>query len=274
MFTSCSDADQKEKVIKKQKQYVFLGHIYEEVNTVDPRIENLDLSKYDQIWLGGDVCAETTKDEATLEYLDQLFDLDAPTTHWTLGNHDVRNGNIDYITDATDRETFYTTSMDGITIMVLNTVQQEEDVLNEQFEMMRDVCDTIEKSSHLVVLSHSTFMHRIDSTIWICDSSNVDAGWMYGRMNPDKKLIWTVSQQLWKAQKRGVQVVVVFGDFGHKSNGYDKRMMNGIHLLGSGITSNTEYNERFPTNGRNDYILLFNHDLEKRELSWNFQKLD
>ena len=93
--------------------YLYLGHIYEKQNTIDQRIENTDLSKYSQIWLGGDVCSETTKEEATLNYVDSLFDLASKNTHWSVGNHDVRNGNTDWITSRTGRDLFYTEYKDG-----------------------------------------------------------------------------------------------------------------------------------------------------------------
>ena len=73
-------------------EYIYLGHINEKHNAVDRRIEEADLSKYDQIWLGGDLCSETTREESTLDYVDSLFNLSSKNTHWSVGNHDVRNG--------------------------------------------------------------------------------------------------------------------------------------------------------------------------------------
>ena len=85
-------------------EYIYLGHINEKHNAVDRRIEQADLSKYDQIWLGGDLCSETTREESTLDYVDSLFNLSSKNTHWSVGNHDVRNGNTEWITARTGRD--------------------------------------------------------------------------------------------------------------------------------------------------------------------------
>lgn len=81
----------------------------------------MSMSCFHQVWLGGDVCAETTADASTLNYLDGLFDLKSPQTHWTLGNHDVRNGSLDWITAATGRPTYYAAYINDITLLVLNS---------------------------------------------------------------------------------------------------------------------------------------------------------
>ncbi len=54
--------------------YIFMGHTYASNNTIDERLESFNFVPYEQIWLGGDICAETTKDYGTLVYLDGLFD--------------------------------------------------------------------------------------------------------------------------------------------------------------------------------------------------------
>ena len=51
-------------------KYLFLGHIYQFYTAgdkVDERIEQMDLSGYDGIWLGGDVCSESLINYSTLE---------------------------------------------------------------------------------------------------------------------------------------------------------------------------------------------------------------
>ncbi len=72
--------------------YLYLGHPYQSNSKVDKRLEEMDLSKFSQIWLGGDVCSETTQTQSTLTYLDNLFDLSNPGNFWSLGNQDIRNG--------------------------------------------------------------------------------------------------------------------------------------------------------------------------------------
>ena len=104
------------------------------------------------------MCTETTKLESTVAYLDALFNLSDPLTHWTLGNHDTRNGNIEFITNRTKRNTFYTVYENGMTIMLLNlslghvpALEPSCDLRDEQYKMMLSVFDSIENSSHLIV---------------------------------------------------------------------------------------------------------------------------
>ncbi|PSR12301.1 MAG: hypothetical protein C7N36_12420, partial [Bacteroidetes bacterium] len=59
------------------QEFIFLGHPYDwyTENSLDPRLELLDFSRYAGVWLGGDVCGRTSKSEATLQYLDHIFGL-------------------------------------------------------------------------------------------------------------------------------------------------------------------------------------------------------
>ncbi|MCB0644607.1 MAG: hypothetical protein KDC44_23345, partial [Phaeodactylibacter sp.] len=56
------------------QQILFLGHPYYWIdagNRLDPLVEQrLQSNDFDQIWLGGDVCAKTTEKPETLHYLD------------------------------------------------------------------------------------------------------------------------------------------------------------------------------------------------------------
>ena len=83
-------------------KYIFIGHCYQP-NTagdkVDYRLENFDFTDYEGIWLGGDVCSEALINYGTVQYIDSIFDLGNPETHWAMGNHDARNGNWEYISD-------------------------------------------------------------------------------------------------------------------------------------------------------------------------------
>ena len=51
-----------------------------------------------------DLCARTSEKPSTLDYLDSIFDLSSDKTHWALGNHDLVEGNINYITAKTKRK--------------------------------------------------------------------------------------------------------------------------------------------------------------------------
>jgi len=262
--------------VKFNKSYVFLGHIYETNSTIDPRVAALDYSKYDGIWLGGDVCAETTLEEETLEMLDLQFDLSNPTTHWTLGNHDIRSGNINWITNKTLRPTYYTTSFDGITLMVLNSMffygGYDTLSVNKQFEMIQNVCDTIQNSSHLVLLTH----HMVWNIVvpGSRNLANLDRSDTYFNLNPAQHYEHSVYPLLEQVEARGVDVIHIAGDFGQKAAKLEALTASGVQYIGSGITSNTLYHSTNSTHGIPDSILVMHHDILQRELTWEFVQLD
>ncbi|MBL4705614.1 MAG: hypothetical protein JKY54_13910, partial [Flavobacteriales bacterium] len=79
--------------------YLFMGHTYNAKPTgprVDPRLVLLDKSGYSRLWLGGDICSEAFLEKSTVEHMDDVFDLGNPSTQYALGNHDVRNGNMQW----------------------------------------------------------------------------------------------------------------------------------------------------------------------------------
>ena len=113
-----------------EKTYLFLGHPYEWVasgDRVDPRVCRLPLEDYDQIWLGGDVCAKTTVRPEVLQYLDSLFHFEKGNVHWALGNHDVEQGHEEWLAQTTGRPEYYTEWVDGIVGQLM-----EEGMLNEE----------------------------------------------------------------------------------------------------------------------------------------------
>ena len=91
--------DYKAETPKQFKNYVILGHIYQDETKVNHQIGRLNFYQFDQIWLGGYLLIEATKSRSNLDYLGCLFDLSDPRTKWALGNHDVRSGNVKWITE-------------------------------------------------------------------------------------------------------------------------------------------------------------------------------
>lgn len=262
--------------VKLTKDYVFLGHTYLSNDVIDPRVAALDYTKYDQIWLGGDICSETTENQATLDMLDEQFDLSSETTHWTLGNHDIRNGNVQWITDKTKRPTYYTTNFNGITLMVLNSMffYGGYDTLNvnQQFEMIQNVCDTIQQSSHLILMTHHMVWNVVvPGSRYL---ANLDRSDTYFNLNPTQYYHQCVYPLLEQVETRGVDVIHICGDFGQKSAKQEAITASGVQYLGSGITSNSNYHSTFPTHGIPDSILIFHHNIIERDLTWEFVQLD
>ena len=264
--------------VKENFEYIFLGHTYQTNTTIDERLEDLDSDYYDQIWLGGDICAETTYEYETLNYLDAIFDLSNLKTHWTLGNHDIRQGNVQWITEKTQKPTFYTTSFNGISLLVLNTNFGHGGVydtlqLNEQFELIQSVCDTIQESSHLIILSHAVAWRGVDELEHVVDASNAEFSYMRFHISPDKRFADGIYPMLQQVANRGIQVINIAGDFGQKQTQFEAMTEDGIYFLGSGITSETGWNEQFPSYGKPDKILLLHHNTSTQKITWDFVEI-
>lgn len=256
--------------------YLFLGHTYEGENTIDPRLMPfIDTSVYDQFWLGGDMCSETTKDQATLDYLDNLFDLGSPNTHWTLGNHDIRNGNINWITDKTQRPTFYTTSFNGICLLVLNTSFMHSGTdtasINAQYDLIKNVCDTIQDASHLILLTHGLPWGGVGGAVDSCTyAANANFSFLKFRFNPTQWFHDGIYPLLQQVKNKDIEVINIGGDMGQNETEFEAVSADGIHFIGSGITAETGWNQQFPTAGEVDKILILEHEPATKTITWKF----
>ena len=283
LIYSCS-SDQKPQT----KKYLFLSHTYQwgvtDNNRIDYRFEGFDFSGFDQIWLGGDLCARTSEKRSTLTYLDSIFDLSSDKTHWALGNHDMVKGHIKYITDITKRATYYSSFVDGIGIVVLNTTEfyhpiyspkeHECALLDGQLNMLQNIADTIKAASHLVVLHHLPLLKN-EMT-----NDSLDIGLEFNYYHPEYKISCKDPETFDKVffpifkkiQKNGVQVILIGGDLGQRSKEFEYRSKEGIYFLGSGINNSAiPFNPpAYVTNTNPDKLLIFEHDILKKELSWKF----
>ena len=276
-----------------EKKYIFLGHTYdwnyyEQGNKVDYRLEQFDFSSYHQIWLGGDICTETTKEPETMFYLNNLFKIGLPTTHWALGNHDVRQRNVQYITDVTKRPTFYATYVNGICLVVLNTTlnhpqakvpegEDECDLQNEQYQMLETISDTISEASHLVVLHHHSLISDYIEDINQSDPNSYLPELLFA-CEPEGRFHELVYPKMKNIQERDIQVIFISGDFGTRAKEYEYKTADGIYFLGSGINNTyplTTIDENsFVTAFGPDKILELYHNIETRTFSWQFLDLD
>ena len=277
-------------ILRGEREYIFLGHPYDwqDWYGIDPRLEQLDFDEYDQVWLGGDVCSRTTFQASTLDYLDRIFDLSSDRLHWTLGNHDIKYGNIRYITDKTGRNTFYSHTTDGICLLVLNTnlfrffpakqLQEDCEIRTKQLELIRSVTDTVEHSSHLVILHHHALMSdlRRDSTGRIPDVFNTNYPDVQASCDSAFYLTEFLYPRLKKVKSRGVDVVLIGGDLGMRSKSCEFWTQDSIVMLGSGINNSLEFETApdYVTSFDKDKVLLLHRNLKKRSLDWEFVELD
>lgn len=274
----------------KVHKYLFLGHPYSWHNfyEIDPRFEGFDFQAFDQVWLGGDVCAQTSEKESTLAYLDSIFDLDSPRLHWAIGNHDLREGSLELITQYTKRPDFYTVWLDGICLMVLNTnlfwffdaapppvdCEQKE----AQLSMMAHVLDTIEEASHLIILHHHALLNELKvdeqgdllkpfninplSIRPTCDSSIQLSAWLYPKLQA--------------VEAKNIPVILIGGDFGMRAKEFEFKTKEGIWLLGSGINNSIPRSQvpDYVTSLDPDKVLILEHQPQNKRLTWGFVLLD
>lgn len=271
------------------RTYLFLGHPYDwnYPDRIDARLETVDFTQFDQIWLGGDVCSATTQSRETLSYLDSLFKL-KEKTYWTWGNHDIKFENEQYLVDATGKPDFYTEYRDDLCIMVLNTnyywwydappPQRDCEAKQAQWEMIEAVCDTIERSSHLVVLHHHSLLNELKEVRPGAPENAFNINANNIRMTCDStsdftKLVYPLLEDV---QQRGIQVVLIGGDFGMAAKSYAFQTEEGIWLLGSGINNTVprKYAPEYVTNFDPDQVLVLTHDLKARKLDWQFLLLE
>ncbi len=270
------------------KQYIFLGHTYDwqgNGRNLDPRIERIDFSKFDGIWLGGDLCSFTSSHKSTLKYLDSFFDLDSPNTMWAIGNHDFRSGNLHFITETTKRPLHYTQTLGGLCFIVMNSFTEHPFFLDScsykqsQSAMMLNVLDTIRSASHLIILMHNVLWADVDPSIRKSASkaANADGSWMdmlCEGHSTFREIYWP---KLIEVQDRGVQVILISGDGGQYDKGFSAVLPNGIRLYISGINNSFDRNDpklvqRFISDP--DSILIFRHELNKDSLTAVFVPLN
>ncbi|MBT3384217.1 MAG: metallophosphoesterase [Prolixibacteraceae bacterium] len=259
-------------------KYLFMGHIYYYFVSharVDERVEKLDLKPYDGIWLGGDVCSEALLDYSTLEYIDGLFNLKHPNTHWALGNHDARNGNWKWLEELTEKKTYYTSNYKGISYMVLNPniTPYDCESLNDQYRILVDLCDTIQNSSHLILLMHHGLWKDVPglpSPVTYAQSNL--AYYSFTCDNSDATFAKDIYPRLVEVHKRGIEVICILGDMGGVK--IDFLTEDQIHFLGCGITRSKYKDPDERANAPKDWILEFKHVPESGWLDWQFLDID
>ena len=257
--------------------YGFFGHPYYWANStrIDPRVENLDTSQFDGIWLGGDVISEASLLYSNFEYLDSMFNLKKPSNHWTLGNHDTRNRNLEWYSEFTKRSTYYTHSTLGLTTIVMNgnITPLDCENLDKQFKMIQNVCDTI-SSGYLIFLIHHGITVNVPGVAQPSTyGHSAFTNWMSNCYDDSASYVKSIYPMLIDVEKRGVEVMHIMGDVGANAKSYYGISDDGIEYFGSGI--NNSYNDvkNIPIVNP-DLILVLEHIPSKNKMNWKFVELN
>jgi hypothetical protein len=248
---------------KGSAQYIHIAHTRTNENLiVDPELDHIAFHAYDMVWLGGDMAIQTSVNDETMALYDALFDLDNPNTLWALGNHDYND--LERVSNFTGREAFYTHYKNGICFLVLDTQDSLSNIVQDQKSLVDQVLDTLEASTHLVILSHKL--------IWMYDNpaleplipqvSNGSFGNCFFCLNPNN-FNRDIYPRLIALRNRGVEVICIGGDLGYQTTQFEWKSPEGILFLASGINYG----------GDNNQALVFEHDLEANMLTWDFLPL-
>ena len=233
----------------------------------------MDLSRFDRIWLGGDICSEASLEYSTLAYIDNLFNVGKPGNHWALGNHDTRNGNLEWIKEFTRRPTYYAHNENGITTIVIDGTITPLDCenLNKQYKMIENVCDTI-TTGYLLFLVH----HGIYTDVPGIPNPNIYGhthlkSWIANCYDDSAAYMDAIYPMLINVENKGVEVLHIMGDVG--DNYFYGISDDGIEYFGSGINNSSNMLMGIPITSP-DFVLVFKHVISTNNLSWEFVELN
>lgn len=244
----------------QQWEYLFLAHPRhnnQNLQRVDSVVERIDFDRFDAVLLGGDLTANSSREDSTLQYLDGIFDLSSPKTLLAQGNHDVDN--IPRLTTYTQRPTFYSYTQDQITFVVLDTQLDSCSIRNEQLQMLQNIADTLSESDQLVIIHHKLIWMPEHPVLGPQIPLVSNAGFCIYEFCLFENNFWQAVYPLLKQVKeKGKQVVLIGGDLGFQAKFFEYETPEGITFLGSGMNQGDADNQ----------VILLKKDSEMKTLRW------
>ena len=230
---------------------------------MDSIVERKDFSKYDMLLLGGDLAWNTSGSIECMDHVDSYFDLSSVTTLWTLGNHDVSD--MDLLETYTERPPFYASFKNGLCFIVFNTMDSAEFISSDQLTFFNSVMDTLERSSHLILLTHHLvwMVGNPDLEGLISETSNGP----YGECSyclRENNFYETIYPRLIEARQNGIEVLCIGGDIGVKVKEFEFLTEEEIYFLASGIYEGDTINRG----------LILDHFPNRRKLFWYYIDLE
>ena len=256
ILTSC-ESDQKADT---KVDYLHISHTRTDINPkLDSVVETIDFSTYDVLMLGGDLATLTSLDVNAMNHVDSIFNLSSPNTLWSLGWHDYTDLNL--VEDYTNRKLFYSYYKNGITFIVIDTQDDFSKFSGEQKIMVDQVLDTIQSSSHVILLHHKLIWMDDNSTLAkrIPEVSNANMDTCSYCINPNN-FYSNIYPKLVTLSNAGTKVICIGGDIGFKTKEFEHVTPEGIHFLASGIGNGSPDNKG----------LVFHHNVSRSNLTWEF----
>lgn len=246
-------------------RYLFIAHTYQENpnrQAVDPRVEALNFSTYDLVLLGGDLTQTSTAEAQNLHYLDSVFGIRKPNVHWAIGNHDYMQPQL--VPAFTGKPLFYTFHHQGITFLVLDSQRDACGLGAEQLSLFKAVTDTLDKSTHLIVMQHKLcWLYNHAELQAFEHDANADFGPEAWDTNPNN-FHEVTANTFARLEKRGIDVVCISGDIGVRSSEFEYRTIEGIDFIASGLSRTGEPNDR---------VLELQHWPSEGRLQWMFKPI-
>ncbi len=240
--------------------YLHLAHTRTATNpNMDQLVESIDYIYYNMLWLGGDLAVSSSLDDMTMNHLDSILDLGNEHTLWALGNHDYAD--LERVSAYTHRPAYYAYYKDKITFLVLDTQDSLSNIVGEQLELFSSVTDTLEITTHLVLLHHKLIWMYGDTYLqtYINSIPNGGLGDCFYCINPNN-FYTDLYPKLLELEDSGIEVICIAGDIGFRANEFAYTTPEGVQFLASGIDDGKSNNQ----------ALLFRHDLVSDSLSWEF----
>jgi len=260
-FSACTKEESPEPLPTSNiMKYIHISHTRTNTNPLmDKVIERTDYSKYDMKWLGGDLAYLTSQDDRTMSHADSIFDFGSPNTLWSLGNHDYTD--LAKIQDYTHRAPYYSSYIKGITFIVLDTQDSMSNIIGAQKDFFEGVIDTLQTSSHLVILHHKLIWMYGEPNLEpeISSISNGPLGDCFYCINPNN-FYAAIYPKLLEVKEKGIEVLCIGGDIGHHVKEFEYISSDGIYFLASGISTGSIDNK----------ALIFHHDPIKKALNWEY----
>ena len=254
----------KDETLGPHQTFLHLSHTRTASNPyLDNVVESINYENFDMLLLGGDLSYYTSEDDLTMDRVNQFFNIGSNNTLWSLGNHDYTD--LSRVELYTNRPSYYSYFNNGISFLVLDTQDSLSNMVGNQKDMIFNLLDTIQLSTHLIILHHKL--------IWMYDHpsleseipnvSNAGLGNCFNCINPNN-FYSEIYPRLVEVNNKGIQVICIGGDIGNKVNEFEYITNDGIYFLASGIDYLKETKK----------ALLFIHDLNNQSLSWNYEKLN
>jgi len=239
-------SDKKTKVEANPPQLERILHIshtsYKKQGDIHWKLKEIPLINYNMRLLGGDLDIHTSSDINNLKNWDTLFNFSAPSTLWSVGNHD--DTNRDFIERFTERPLFYSYTYRDISFLVLDTEEKLSKISGEQLDLVQSVTKDLAGINHLIVLTHKLLWLQGNEALqdFLKPIPNGRPGDCDYCTNPNN-FYKDVYPYLVEVQKRGTQVWCIAGDIGKNVNEFNYTLPEGVRLLASGLNLKKKENK-------------------------------